>query len=322
MEESKNKERNNQEFLGKKRELPETKLELLSDDEKNEIKIAKKNYDNIPLNIDQKENICKICGIIKDKILKFENINEIKNYLKNEKIDINYDIEFEENKNIMFNTNKIICSECFQNIIKDKNKFDDFFISSIEIINDDSDENSNININEDKKSDIIIYEIENDKNENEPNKNEEKQHEEKKQINKEINLVENKEINKNENIDIKNNENKKNEENKIEDNNKNIENIKNDKDNKVDNTENNMEQINPFMNVNENIDNGGNINQNLQNLILLNAYLSNINMINQNIESEQNNTINKKNDQTDNDNINKDYNKSNESPRTTKSSYE
>ena len=133
MEESKNKEGNTPEFLGKKRELPEIYLDSISGNEKQEkIKTNNDNNNNISKN-NINENTCRICMKSTDKILIFKNINEIIDYLKNEKIEKNSDLILEENKNITFNGNKIICKECLKKIVKDKIKFNEFFIQSIEI---------------------------------------------------------------------------------------------------------------------------------------------------------------------------------------------
>ena len=306
MEESKDKEGNIQEFLGKKRELPEINLDSISNGEKQEkIKTNKNNNNNLSKNNINK-NLCKICRKSDDIILKFKNIKEIISYLKEEKKEIKSDLILEENKNNTFNGNKIICKECLKKIVKDKDKFNEFFIQPIEIINDDSDVDGEINIYEDQEQPIVINDIENSKNENVNgvNKIEEK---EKEQIQeKEKEKEDEKEINTEINNFQKNEEKKILDKNIIPENKDQI--ITDDNNNNLINmnqTENdgNLNQINMNYNANP----GGNLGENIQNLILLNAYLANMNMLNQNIDAEQNKSTedkNQKNSEEDNNTIN------------------
>ena len=337
MEES-NSNKEKSEFLGKKREYTEIKLDSISeyDDEKSE-----KNLMNDLTIKHQKDNICKICGKNID-ILKFENTTDILNYLEKEKFQIPDNLELDRNNNILFNTIKIICKECLQKILYDKIKYNDFFLQSIEIINEESEE-PEININEEQP--ILINELESSKNDNEQ-KNEEQpnniilsnsekegknnqdknEEEEKNKINnneikndininppqkEEIKNVIN--INPPQNEEIKNDINNNNsiniqnkQENKIENdinknNNENI-NQKTEQNIEINNNENNinnLNQNNQFVNLN--VANSENFQQNIQNLLIQN-YLANLNMYKQAIEQEM---INSKNSQeNNNENIN------------------
>lgn len=166
MEESNNKNGNTHEFLGKKRELPEIKLDSLSEDEE---KIKKHPINNMAglSKINPNNNICKICGK-NEEVLKFEKMNDILNYINESKIQVLDNMELEKNKNIIFNIQKIICKKCFRDLINDKNKFIDFFYESIEIINDSSDVEAEIKIYEEQP--ILINEVDSSKNENESHK--------------------------------------------------------------------------------------------------------------------------------------------------------
>ena len=324
MEESNNKEEK-PEFLGRKRELPEIKLDSISeyDDEKSE-----KNLMNDLTKKNQKDNLCKICEKNID-VLKFENSNDILNYLEKENIQIPENLELDRNNNIIFNTIKIICKECFKKILYDKNKYNDFFTQSIEIINEESDDDAEINIYGEQP--IIINEVESSKNDNEQ-KNEEKSNniilsnsEKESKNNQDKKEEEEKQINNNDlkndvninpsqinetNDELNNNNNNVNFQNKQDDKlendiNKNInENLEQkieqnlDINNNNDNiNNNNINQNNQFANLN--IGNSEDFQQNIQNLIIQN-YLANLNIYKQVIEQE---IINSKNCQ-DSNNLN------------------
>ena len=334
MDESLNKnENNNNKFLGKKRELPEIKLDSLSENEKpgNKEEILMEDIDELD------KNTCTICRK-KGDFLKFENLNDILKYSKEEKIDISQNSELQENKNIIFNNSKILCQECLKNIITDKDKFNKFFNKSIEIISeysdDNDDDNAEIKIYEEEP--IQLNEEDSNKNKNEQNKEEDTDNiilsnSQEENKNNQINILEN-QINNDEikfKMDIQSPNNK-------EINNKlnsniinNIQNITNDElnneinKNKVDNEDINNKQnekrnndneknkiqannnLNQIMNMNYNSDNGSNTEQNLQNLVFFNNYLSSINMSNQTNEQQTNNIqTDKNNNQNNNDNNN------------------
>ena len=224
MEESNNKEEK-PEFLGKKRELPEIKLDSISeyDDEKSEKILINDLTSKNPNN-----NLCKICE--KNKIiLNFENTNDIIEYLNKEKIKIPENLEIDINNNITFNTKKVMCQECLKKIINDGNKYNEFFNQSIEIINDESEDEAEINIYEEQP--ILINEVESSKNEND-------------QKNKETENI----ALSNSEKESKNNQNYKEEEQNIEQNQLNNNEVN---DNKVNNNEINNNIINNEINNNE-----------------------------------------------------------------------
>ena len=81
--------------------------------------------------LEEKEDICQIC-IKKKKVLYFKEVKKIFEYILKEKNSESIINDLKEKyMNVIFDKNKIICKTCLNNLIKNKNDFENFINNNI-----------------------------------------------------------------------------------------------------------------------------------------------------------------------------------------------